>query len=62
MKLGQNFVKHFVHFWGNGVSRENAFEIYRPLSMQRIYRDVNMLNMGVHSVVFYIQVPNRKQE
>ena len=31
MKLGQNFVKYFVHFLGNGVSRKNAFEIYWPL-------------------------------
>ena len=31
MKLGQNFIKYFVHFWGNGVSRKNAFEIYWPL-------------------------------
>ena len=28
MKLGQNFVKHFVRFLGNGVSRKIAFEIY----------------------------------
>ena len=25
MKLGQNFVKYFVLFCGNGVSRKNAF-------------------------------------
>ena len=25
MKLGQNFVKYFVHFWGNGVSRKKCF-------------------------------------
>ena len=31
MKLGQNFVKYFVPFLGNGVSRKNAFEIYWPL-------------------------------
>ena len=31
MKLGQNFVKYFVRFLGNGVSRKNAFEIYWPL-------------------------------
>ena len=31
MKLGQNFVKYFVRFGGNGVSRKNAFEIYGPL-------------------------------
>ena len=31
MKLGQNFVKYFVRFLGNLVSRKNAFEIYRPL-------------------------------
>ena len=31
MKLEQNFVKYFVHFLGNGVSRKNAFEIYWPL-------------------------------
>ena len=30
MKLGQNFVKYFVHFLGNWVSRKNAFEIYWP--------------------------------
>ena len=23
-----NFVQYFVSFWGNGVSRENAFKIY----------------------------------
>ena len=28
MKLGQNFVKYFVCFLGNGVSRKNDFEIY----------------------------------
>ena len=28
MKLGQNFVKYFVRFLGNGVSRNNVFEIY----------------------------------
>ena len=34
MKLGQNFVKYFVCFLGNGhgVSRKNAFEIYWPLA------------------------------
>ena len=26
--LGQSFVKYFVGFWGNGVARKNAFEIY----------------------------------
>ena len=31
MKLGQNFVKYFVRFLGNGVSRKIAFEIYWPL-------------------------------
>ena len=31
MKLGQNFVKYFVGFLGNGVSRKNTFEIYWPL-------------------------------
>ena len=30
---GQNFVKNFVHFLGNGVSRKNAFEIYWPLQI-----------------------------
>ena len=30
MKLGQNFVKYFVPFWGNGVS--GFFEIYWPLT------------------------------
>ena len=32
----QNFVKYFVHFLGNGVSRENAFEIYWPLKCPKI--------------------------
>ena len=27
----QNFVLYFVHFWGIGVSRKNAFKIYWPL-------------------------------
>ena len=27
MKLGQNFVKYFVHFLGNGLSRKIAFVI-----------------------------------
>ena len=31
MKLGLNFVRYFVCFLGNGVSRKNAFEIYWPL-------------------------------
>ena len=31
MKVGQNFVKYFIRFLGNGVSRKNAFEIYWPL-------------------------------
>ena len=31
MKLGQNFVKYFVRFLGNGELRKNAFEIYQPL-------------------------------
>ena len=31
MKLGQNFVKYFVRFLGNGDLRTNAFEIYQPL-------------------------------
>ena len=31
MKLGQNFVKYFVRFLGNGVSKKNAFEIYWSL-------------------------------
>ena len=30
MKLGQNFVKSFVRFFGNGDLRKNAFEIYWP--------------------------------
>ena len=29
--LGQNFVKYFIHFLGNRVSKINAFEIYWPL-------------------------------
>ena len=32
MKLRQNFVKYFVWFLGNEVSRWNAFEIYWPLA------------------------------
>ena len=32
MKLGQNFVKYFVRFLGNVVSRKNVFEIYWPLA------------------------------
>ena len=39
IKLGQNFVKNFVRYLGNGVSRKNAFEIYLPLSV-------------VHKIVF----------
>ena len=35
MKLGQNFVKYFVSFVGNGVSKKFAFEIYRPLVRNR---------------------------
>ena len=31
MKLGQNFVKYFVRYLGNGVSTKNAFEINWPL-------------------------------
>ena len=31
MKLGQNFVKYFIHFLGDGVSRKNPFDIYCPL-------------------------------
>ena len=31
LKLGQNFVKCFIRFLGNGVSKKNAFEIYWPL-------------------------------
>ena len=30
MKLGQTFVKYFVHVLGNWLSSKNAFEIYRP--------------------------------
>ena len=26
--IGQNFVKYFVRFLGDGVSRKNCFEIY----------------------------------
>ena len=26
--MGQNIVKYFVRFLGDGVSRKNAFEIY----------------------------------
>ena len=33
MKLGQNFVKYFVHFLGNGVSRQIPFEMYWPLNL-----------------------------
>ena len=36
MKLGQNFVKYFIRFLGNGVSRKNAFEIYWPLAPKYI--------------------------
>ena len=32
IKLGQNFVKYFVRFLGNGVSRKIVFEIYWPLN------------------------------
>jgi hypothetical protein len=28
MKLGHDFVKYFVRFLSNEVSRKNAFEIY----------------------------------
>ena len=35
MKLVQNFVKYFVSFVGNGVSKKFAFEIYRPLVRNR---------------------------
>ena len=38
MKLGQNFIKYFVPFWGNGISRKNVFEIYLPLK--------EMMNIG----------------
>ena len=31
MKLEKNFVKYFVRFLGNGVSREIGYEIYWPL-------------------------------
>jgi hypothetical protein len=31
MKLGQNFVKYFVSFLGDGFSRKDTFEIHRPL-------------------------------
>ena len=31
-KLGQNFVKYFVRFLGNGDSRKIAFEIYWVLA------------------------------
>ena len=34
MKLGQNFVKYFVRFLGNGVTRKTAFEIYRKKDFQ----------------------------
>ena len=38
MKLGQNFVKYFVRFLGNGVSSINAFEIYWPLATQCFFQ------------------------
>ena len=28
LKLRQKFVKYFVRYLGNGISRKNAFEIY----------------------------------
>ena len=37
MKLGQNFVKYFVRFLSNGVSKKKlqiAFEIYWPLKLK----------------------------
>ena len=32
--IGQNFVKYFVCFLGNGVSRKIAFDIYWPLALR----------------------------
>ena len=48
MKLGQNFVKYFVHFLGNGVSRKNAFEIYCPLKLRYSEKATNFLR-NIHS-------------
>ena len=39
MKLGQNFVKYFFRFWGNGFSRKNAFEIYWPVDMESFWTE-----------------------
>ena len=36
MKLEQEFVKYFVRFGGNGVSRKIAFEIYWPLGVKEV--------------------------
>ena len=46
MKLRQNFVKCFVRFLGNGVSRENAFEIYRPLASKQVGDVFNSLGLS----------------
>ena len=43
MKLGQNFVIYFVRYSDNGVSRENAFEIYWPLRIEISYRDFQLV-------------------
>ena len=37
MKLGQNFVKYFGRFLGNGVSIKNAFEIFWSLVAEAAY-------------------------
>ena len=48
--IGQNFVKYFVRFWGNGVSRKIAFQIYWPLLATLLNIALLMYNTHSHCV------------
>ena len=52
MKLGQTFVKYFICSWGNGASRKNAFEIYRPL-----FKVLLIFNSECQFVLLMVAIP-----
>ena len=51
MKLEQNFVKYFVRFLGNGVSRKNVFEItdLQPVSSKYNTEDEQQKKLAAES-------------
>ena len=51
--LASYFVKYFVRFWGNEVSRKNAFEISQPLVSQQQKLAFTLSKLGTRQLVFW---------